>query len=191
MNNTARSTLLAALLLLGAAGCGDEPTVVGNTPCGGLKTTPQTDGDVLTAIGQHVPVTLNTYCAAKATFLWEGGRVDLIYLAYGSAPTLPTTPNTLCVLGNGNGINNGSGYAWLFDAVWANNEPPLSIGVECPAIALAATGDTAFQCTAPPVSGRTHPVMTQPGFRGWLNNAPLPRQFAVCGRNLPSMVPAP
>lgn len=185
MTQPTRSLILTLLIALGAVGCGgDDSVAIAPGPCAGLKTTGLTaDPDVAAAISTHLPVSLNAYCADKVSFGWDGGVVDVVYLAYGSALTLPATPNTVCAL------DSGSGVSFLFDAVWANNEPPLTITAECPAIALAATGDTAVQCTAPPVSGRTHPVLTDRNFRQYFANNPLPRQIAVCGRLLPPGVP--
>ena len=178
-----RSLAFGLLIALGAAGCGDEfvSTNAASGPCVGLKTDGEfSDGDVALAMSTHIPVSLTTYCATKRSFAWEGGVVDLVWLAYGAAPTLPATPNTLCALDQGNGVS------MLFDAVWSNNEPPLSIGTECPAIALDATGDTAVQCTAPPVTGRTHPVLADRSFRSFFTGpVQLPPQLAVCGRFLP------
>ena len=181
MTQLTRSLVLALLVALGAAGCGGDDTVaIAPGPCAGLKTTDLADdADVAAALGTHVPVSLNAYCAGKVSFLWDGGVVDLVYITYGSAPTVPASPNTVCAL------DSGSGVSFLFDAVWANNEPPLSITAECPAIALNATGDTAVQCTAPPVSGRTHPVLADRNFRQFFSSNPLPSQLAVCGRFLP------
>lgn len=185
MNHYARSLFLTLLVALGAVGCGGDDTVaVGPGPCAGFKTTDLSDdADVAAAINTHIPVSLNAYCAQKVSFGWDGGVVDVVYLAYGSAPTLPATPNTVCAL------DSGSGVSFLFDAVWTNNEPPLTITAECPAIALDATGDTAVQCTAPPVSGRTHPVLNDRNFRRYYTHNPLPRPDAVCGRFLPPGIP--
>jgi hypothetical protein len=185
MNHSTRYLFLMLLVALGAVGCGgDDSMAVAPGPCAGLKTTDLADDpDVAAALGAHVPVSLNAYCADKVSFGWDGGVVDIVYIAYGAAATVPATPNTVCAL------DSGSGVSFLFDAVWANNEPPLSITAECPAIALDATGDTAVQCTAPPVSGRTHPVLTDRNFRRFFTDNPLPRQIAVCGRLLPPGVP--
>jgi hypothetical protein len=188
MTNRSCFTVLGLILALGAAGCGDEfmdPNTATAGACVGLKTSDQNfDSDQSLAISTHVPVGMNVYCATKGSFLWEGGIVDLVWIAYGSAPGVPAatpiTPNTVCALDQGNGVS------LLFDAVWTNNEPPLSIGTECPAIALNATGDTAVQCTAPPVTGRTHPVLADRNFRQFFTQPqPLPTQLAVCGRFLP------
>lgn len=184
MKTTTRSSLVALLLALGATGCGDE--LVPSTPvsgaCVGLKTdAPITDDpDELLAIGTHVPPGMNVYCSTKRSFAWEGGVVDLVWVAYGSPLTVPATPNTVCALDQGDGASK------LFDAVWANGEAPLTIGAECPAIAADPTGDTAVQCTAPPVSGRDHPVLADRNFRQFFS-APqqVPSQLAVCGRFLP------
>ena len=180
-----RTLLLTLVLMLGAAGCGDDAVPAAATVCTGLKTTPATDTDVLLAISTHVPVALNTYCTSKVTFLTEAGLVHLTYIAYGSAPATPTptVANTVCAL------DYNQNLSLLFDAVWANNEPPLTISQECPAIALNATGDTANQCTAPPVSGRSQPIMGQANFRTFLEQQPIPRQFGVCGRVLPHVFP--
>ena len=184
MTSKIRSAAFALIVALGAAGCGDEyfdPDTAQSGPCVGLKTAnPNPDGDVSLAISTHVAVGREVYCATKSSFFWEGGVVDLVWIAYGSAPAVPAAPNTVCALDQGNGVS------LLFDAVWANNEPPLSIGSECPAIALNATGDTAVQCTAPPVTGRTHPVLADRNFRRFFTQPqPLPTQLAVCGRFLP------
>jgi hypothetical protein len=186
MTTSIRSASFGLVLALGAAGCGDEfvdPSTAKSGPCVGLKITEPVangDKDVELAIATHVPVGMTTYCTTKGSFRWEGGVVDLTWIAYGSAPTLPAAPNTVCAL------DQDSGVSMLFDAVWANNEPPLSIGTECPAIALNATGDTAVQCTAPPVFGRTHPVVADRNFRLFFTQAqPVPTQLAVCGRFLP------
>lgn len=179
MTTRTRSLLLTALFALGVAGCGDEVAMDPPGACANLKPAMLTDGKVGFAISSHVPVSLTPYCADKASFAWEGGVVDLVYIAYGSALTMPATPNTVCALEYGNGVS------LLFDAVWTNNEPPLTITAECPAIALNATGDTAAQCTAPPVSGRTHPVLADRNFRQFFEANPLPTQIAVCGRFLP------
>ena len=180
MKNLNRSLFLALVVVLGAAGCGDDVAMDPPGACANLKPSMLTDGKVAFAIGTHVPVALTTYCATKASFAWDGGVVDLVYIAYGSAPTLPATPNTVCALDYSNGVS------LLFDAVWTNNEPPLTISAECPAIALNATGDTAVQCTAPPVSGRTHPVLAEPTFRHFFDAASQPGLMAVCGRFLPA-----
>jgi hypothetical protein len=113
--------------------------------------------------------------------------VHLTYIAYGSAPSTPTptVANTVCAL------DWNQGVSVLFDAIWANNEPPLTISQECPAIALDAVGDTSASCTAPPVSGRTHEIMSQANFRTFLERQPIPRQFGTCGRLLPAIVPVP
>lgn len=181
MAQLTRSLFLTLLIALGVAGCGgDDTAAVVPGPCVGLKATDLADDpDVAAALSTHIPVSLNAYCAGKASFAWEGGVVDVVYLAYGSAPTVPASPNTVCAL------DSGSGVSFLFDAVWANNEPPLTITAECPAIALNATGDTAVQCTAPPVTGRTHPVLADRNFRRYFASNPLPNQLAVCGRFLP------
>jgi hypothetical protein len=175
-----RTLILGMTLALLVAGCGDEMAPVAASACAGAKTDPARDGDVALAISTHVPVGLNVYCTTKASFAWEGGVVDLVWVAYGSAPTLPATPNTVCAL------DQGDGASMLFDAVWSNFEPPTTITSECAAVALNATGDTAVQCTAPPVSGRTHPVVADRNFRRFFTmQQPLPPQLAVCGRFLP------
>ena len=181
------SLLLALVVALGAVGCGgDDAAAVAPGPCAGLKTTDLADDpEVAAAIATHIPVSHTTYCADKVSFAWDGGVVDIVYLAYGSPLALPVScpggncANTVCAL------DSGSGVSFLFDAVWNNFEPPLSITAECPAIALNATGDTAVQCTAPPVSGRTHPVLADRNFRQFFQANALPTQIAVCGRLLP------
>ena len=177
-----RSLVLALMVAVGAAGCGDDVAMDPPGPCANLKSI-SSDTDVNAAIAAHVPVSLTPYCAEKQSFAYDGGVVDLVYIAYGSTPTLPSPPvvptNTVCALDQGNGVS------MLFDAVWANNERPLSITAECPAIALNATGDTAVQCTAPPVTGRTHPILADRHFRQFFLSNPLPTPIAVCGRFLP------
>ena len=124
MTQPTRSLLLVALVALGAVGCGDDSVAIAPGPCAGLKTTGDItsgDADVAAAISTHIPVSLNAYCADKVSFGWDGGVVDIVYLAYGSALAVPATPNTVCAL------DSGSGVSFLFDAVWANNEPPLTI----------------------------------------------------------------